>query len=145
MSWSLRTKYFNINIFFSKLSQIILRFPRCSFCVRLTALLNLCPIYLKLPTHVQYNKCTCTRSKIKGDCQSYTKAAPRESRSDFTLVARIERSNLKVMLSNCVYFYHITEWLFIDAYCAQELFLILSLEFWQFLRLTKNSSLDSNM
>ena len=67
-------------------SQIVLKFPRCSFCVRLTAPLNLCPIYLKLLAHVQYNRCTCTRSsryinrtKIHGGCQSYTKAAPRES------------------------------------------------------------------
>ena len=33
-------------------SEITPRFLRCSFCVRLTAPLNLCPIYLKLLVHV---------------------------------------------------------------------------------------------
>ena len=35
---------------------------RCSFCVRLTAPLNLCPIYLKLLVHVHLLYCTCTSS-----------------------------------------------------------------------------------
>ena len=43
-------------------SQIPPRFPRCCFCVRLTAPLNLSPIHLKLLVHVHLLHSTCTRS-----------------------------------------------------------------------------------
>ena len=47
-----------------------------------------------------HKKLEVNRTKINGGCQSYTKAAPRESWSDFTLGKMFEKLKRKVHNAN---------------------------------------------
>ena len=70
---------------FNSQRQITLRIVGYLLTSRLTATLNLCPIYLKLLVHVlyQYVQYSCdfevSQIKIKGGCQSGRKVVPPDS------------------------------------------------------------------
>ena len=71
--------------------QITLRTMGYHFSCRLTATLNLCPIYLKLLVHVlQCGQCSwdfqVNQTKNEGGCQSGRKLVPHDSKSDLPLV-----------------------------------------------------------